>query len=187
MIEKPYKDNWDLNQHLAYKPLHLSTENNPDAGSKVRKKFWGGMRQIIYTGGTFDLFHKGHLLFLKRCHDLGRVVVSLNTDPFIEEYKGRPPIMTYDERAAVLLGCRYVDSVIENIGGSDSKPAIEEVNPSLIVVGSDWARRDYYAQMNFDQDWLDDRGIGLCYIPYTPGISTTNLKDRISHYLGFSA
>ena len=145
------------------------------------------MSQTIYTGGTFDLFHKGHLMFLERCKKMGDVIVALNTDEFIEQYKGRTPIMTYEERAAVLVGCRYVDQVIPNVGGSDSRPSIESVNPNLIVIGSDWARRDYYAQMNFDQDWLDERGIGLCYIPYTSGISTTSLKDRIKNYLDGSA
>ena len=66
-----------------------------------------------------------------------------------------------------------------NTGGTDSTIAIEAVGPDIIVIGSDWARRDYYAQMNFDQDWLDERGIGLAYIPYTKGISTTDLKKRI--------
>jgi glycerol-3-phosphate cytidylyltransferase len=61
----------------------------------------------------------------------------------------------------------------------DSTIAIEAVDPDIIIVGSDWARRDYYAQMNFDQDWLDERCIGLAYIPYTKGISTTDLKKRI--------
>lgn len=140
-------------------------------------------RLSIYTGGTFDLFHPGHLSFLRRCHSLGRVTVSLNTDEFIHGYKGKPPVMTYIEREAVLLGCKYVDRVIPNEGGNDSKVAILRVKPDLIVIGSDWARRDYYAQMGFDQDWLDEQGVGLCYIPYTQGISTTSLKNRLSSYL----
>jgi glycerol-3-phosphate cytidylyltransferase-like family protein len=88
--------------------------------------------------------------------------------------------MTYDEREAVLLGCKFVENVIPNSGNEDSKPSITLVKPSLIVIGSDWARRDYYKQMQFTQDWLDERGIGLCYIPYTQGISTTELKKRIN-------
>lgn len=136
-------------------------------------------RQIVYTGGTFDLFHRGHLEFLRRCTEFGDVTVALNTDEFIATYKGKPPIMTYEEREAVLLGCRFVEDVVPNSGGADSKPAIELVKPAVIVIGSDWARRDYYAQMGFDQDWLDERGIGLCYIPYTQGISTTELKKRV--------
>ena len=134
---------------------------------------------LVYTGGTFDLFHAGHVEFLRRCSDLGSVVVSLNTDEFIEEYKGKPPVISYADRRDVLLACRYVHDVVPNTGGPDSRIAIESVMPDLIVIGSDWARKDYYTQMAFDQDWLDDRGIGLAYIPYTPGISSTAIKERM--------
>ena len=136
-------------------------------------------RLTIYTGGTFDLFHDGHVNFLRRCSELGDVVVALNTDEFIKAYKGKPPVMSYDQREAVLSACRYVAEVVPNTGGADSKPTIEAVMPSIIAIGTDWARKDYYAQMGFTQDWLDEREIGLLYIPYTPGISTTELKRRI--------
>lgn len=136
---------------------------------------------IVYTGGTFDLFHSGHVNLLQRCSELGSVTVALNTDEFIEAYKGKPPVMSYAEREAVLRACRYVDDVIPNVGGADSKISIDLVHPDIIVIGSDWARRDYYAQMQFDQDWLDARGIGLAYIPYTSGISTTNIKGRLGN------
>lgn len=108
------------------------------------------------------------------------MTVALNTDEFITEYKKRPPVMSYAERAAVLLACRYVTNVVPNVGGADSRPAIELVGPDLIVIGSDWATRDYYGQMGFTQEWLDDRGIGLCYIPYTKGISTTEVRKRLT-------
>ena len=134
---------------------------------------------VVYTGGTFDLFHAGHVEFLRRCSELGSVVVSLNTDEFIEEYKGKPPVISYADRRSVLMACKYVDDVIANIGGPDSRIAIQSVMPDMVIIGSDWARKDYYTQMAFDQDWLDDRGIGLAYIPYTPGISSTAIKERM--------
>jgi glycerol-3-phosphate cytidylyltransferase len=133
---------------------------------------------LIYTGGTFDLFHSGHVNFLRKCAELGRVVVALNTDEFIEDYKGAPPICSYTERAEVLEACRFVDEVIPNFGDADSKQTIEMVLPDIIAIGTDWARKDYYAQMGFTQDWLDEQNISLIYIPYTFGISTTNLKER---------
>lgn len=138
------------------------------------------MGLIIYTGGTFDLFHSGHAQFLKQCSELGQVIVSLNTDEFIEAYKGKPPVMTYAERAAVLESCRHVSAVIPNRGGKDSKIAIGESKPDIIAIGSDWARRDYYAQMDFSQDWLDKNHISLIYIPYTQGISSTDIKRRLA-------
>jgi glycerol-3-phosphate cytidylyltransferase len=135
---------------------------------------------LVYTGGTFDLFHAGHVRFLGKCAELGSVVVGLNTDEFIEEYKGKPPVVSYADRREVLLSCKYVDRVVPNLGGSDSKPAIEVVNPDWVIIGSDWARKDYYKQMCFTQDWLDARGIGLAYLPYTRGISSTIIKERMT-------
>jgi len=133
----------------------------------------------IYTGGTFDLLHSGHVNFLTRCADLGSVTVALNTDEFIEAYKGKPPVMTYAEREAVLMGLKAVYDVVPNVGGSDSRISIDSVSPDIVAIGSDWARKDYYKQMMFSQDWLDERGIALLYIPYTAGISTTNIKGRL--------
>ena len=136
---------------------------------------------IVYTGGTFDLRHKGHYRLLKRAADIGIVVVALNTDEFIQSYKGKPPILSYEERKEALLACRWVDQVVPNVGGADSKIAIEMVHPDYIIIGSDWARKDYYLQMGFTQDWLDKRGIGLIYVPYTEGISTTDIKNRMGY------
>lgn len=137
------------------------------------------MGLVVYTGGTFDLFHAGHVELLRKCAQFGKVWVSLNTDEFIESYKGKKPVISYEERKAVLKACRYVDYVVPNVGGADSKPAIEMVEPDMIVVGSDWAVRDYHAQMGFDQAWLDERNIALCYVPYTQGISSTAIKTRL--------
>jgi glycerol-3-phosphate cytidylyltransferase-like family protein len=106
--------------------------------------------------------------------------VALNTDEFIEQYKGKPPVLSFADRREVLLSCRFVERVVPNLGGTDSKPTILAVDPDLIVIGSDWARRDYYKQMGFTQDWLDQRGIGLAYIPYTQGISSTIIKERMT-------
>jgi glycerol-3-phosphate cytidylyltransferase len=132
----------------------------------------------VYTGGTFDLFHSGHVNFLWKCSQLGRVVVALNTDEFIEAYKGKSPVCSFDERAEVLLACRWVDDVLPNVDGADSRTSIDMVGPDIIAIGTDWARKDYYLQMGFTQDWLDERDISLIYIPYTHSISTTKLKAR---------
>ena len=150
-------------------------------GYQENKEIRLGLR--VYTGGTFDLFHAGHINFLKRCQEIagiaGTVTIALNTDEFIYEYKKKTPILSYQERAVVLEACRYVNFVVPNIGGADSKPAIEECKPDVIAIGSDWARKDYYNQMQFDQDWLDERNISLIYIPYTKGISSTLIKQKI--------
>ena len=138
----------------------------------------------VYTGGTFDLFHVGHLNLLKRCREIagwtGQVIVSLNTDEFVYKYKGKNPVIQYEDRKAILESCKYVDLVMENYGQEDSKKSILLAQfIDVVAIGSDWARKDYYKQMNFDQDWLDSQRISLIYIPYTSGISSTQIKEKI--------
>lgn len=137
----------------------------------------------VYTGATFDVFHIGHVNFLRQCRKIagtnGEVIVSLNTDEFILRYKGKLPIFSYKEREEILWSLKYVDRVIPNTGNEDSKPAILEVKPDFIVIGSDWACKDYYKQMSFTQKWLDENNITLLYVPYFEGISTTIVKEKI--------
>jgi glycerol-3-phosphate cytidylyltransferase len=136
----------------------------------------------VWVGGTFDLFHAGHVDLLRQCSEQGHVYVSLNTDNFVERYKGQRPIMTFNERKAVLEACKYVYKVIENKGGEDSKPSINEVEPNFIAVGSDWLQKDYLKQLGITVDYLEEKNIKLLYIPrpvYVDRISSTNIKQRV--------
>lgn len=137
-------------------------------------------RKVLYTGGTYDIFHYGHTNFLKQCAMLSdEVVVALNTDEFIMQFKGVAPIMTYKEREKSLLNCPFVDRVIPNLSGQDSKPTILNVRPNIVAIGDDWAHKNYYKQMSFTQQWLEENKIVLVYIPYTRGISSSEIKNRI--------
>ena len=133
----------------------------------------------VYTGGTFDLFHAGHAQFLEKCSNYGEVVVALNTDEFVEQFKGKRPIMSFAERYAVLSSCKYVKRVIPNISGADSKPTIISIQPDYIIVGDDWKEKNYYKQMQFTPKWLKEQNIELIYVPYTNSISTTEIKKRL--------
>lgn len=136
--------------------------------------------KILYTGGTFDLFHYGHINFLKKCYCLcENIVVGLNSDEFVNQYKEKP-IMSYEEREKSLIECKYISRIVRHDSGFDSKPTILSVKPNIIAIGDDWCHKDYYAQMGFDQQWLDDNNIVLAYIPYTKGISTSEIKNRIN-------
>lgn len=123
----------------------------------------------VYTGGTFDLIHPGHVTLLKHCFELsgkvGEVIVALNTDEFVAQYKGQPPVMSYNDRRDVLMAIRWVDGVVPNSHGADSKPTILRVKPDIIAIGEDWKAKDYYAQMQFTPEWLEERGIQLVYVP----------------------
>lgn len=137
----------------------------------------------VYTGGTFDLLHAGHMNLFRQIRKLFpecKITVALNTDEFVESYKKKKPIFSYEERVQHLQWCGLVDSIVKNIGDEDSKKTIAVVNPHVIAIGQDWLSRDYCEQMQFNAQWLTDNGISLIYIPHTDGISTTEIKKRLS-------
>lgn len=137
----------------------------------------------IYSGGTYDLFHYGHVRLLKRLKKMagkdGVLIVALNTDEFVEQFKGSRPVMNLEERMEVLQSCKYVDEVIVNYSGEDSRPTILKARANFVVTGTDWCERDYMKQMGFTREWLEENNIGFGYIPYTTTISTTDIKKRL--------
>jgi len=142
---------------------------------------------VLYTGGTFDLFHAGHVNFLRMCRKIvgkdGWVIVSLNTDDFVKRTKG-VTTLPYKDRYQVVSSCRYVDMVVCNTGGEDSKPAILEAGAAVggvdfIAIGTDWACKDYYAQMMFTPEWLNAQGTILIYLPYDPHISSSTIRRNL--------
>ena len=139
-------------------------------------------RDWVYVGGTFDMFHYGHMSYLRECQKYGPVLVSLNTDEFAERYK-RKPIMTIGERMEALNGCKYVDDVCINVGDENSGKTIDLISDrqiAYIAHGDDWFGPDLLNQLGVDDQWLSDRAIKMLYVPYTKGISTSDIIGRIN-------
>lgn len=140
----------------------------------------------VITLGTFDCFHRGHLRLLKKCLVLsitGNLTVGLNTDSFIKRYKGKPPVFSYKERKAMINEFyNYISVVPNNQSRGNAKKVILDSEADLIVIGSDWARKDYVKQLGIDWNWLDRHNIGVCYFNYTYNISTTEIKKRINEH-----
>lgn len=137
----------------------------------------------VYNGATMDTIHLGHLFVLRQCRELagldGEVIIGLNTDEFVEEFKGHRPVQPLAERMEIVAALRYVDRVVVNTGGTDSRPVLEAVQPDIIAVGHDWFSPDdskYCRQMGFSKQWLAERGIRLHYMRWLPGYSSTNLR-----------
>lgn len=138
------------------------------------------MKLVAYIGGTFDLFHVGHVkLFQTTKKDCGHVVVSVNTDEFNYRYKGHYPIIPRDQRIDMLRACRYVDQVIVNVGDEDSKPAILSIMPDFIVHGTDMSRETLMRQMNITDNFLEEYNIELRFYPYSEKVNTSAIREEI--------
>jgi glycerol-3-phosphate cytidylyltransferase len=147
-------------------------------------------RRVVYTGGTFDLLHVGHIELLRGCRALagfgGLVVASANTDEFVERYKGRRPTYPLAERLEILRSIRYVDVVVVNVGDEDSRPAIEASGATLLAIGDDWLDREaadpearYRAQLGVSRDWLLERRLRIEYIPRTRGRASSEIRKEL--------
>lgn len=137
------------------------------------------MSPRVYIGGTFDLFHAGHVRLLSRASEIGPVTVSLNRDEFARDYKRRLPVMSLPERFEVVASCMFVDHVMVNDGDADSRPAILASDAKVIVHGDDWEHDGLLHQLGVTSDWLYDHGIALRLLPSTPSVSTTEILNRI--------
>lgn len=134
-----------------------------------------------YLGGTFDCLHPGHTELFKNTKKVAeRLIVSLNTDDFVERFKHTKTIMTLDERIKMVQANKYVDGVVVNTGGEDSKPSILVVKPQYIIHGDDWVGDSLMSQLGIDKNFLSINEIYMVYMPYTKTISTTELKRRIA-------
>lgn len=133
------------------------------------------MGKIVLTQGSFDVFHAGHVNFLERCAKFGELYVGLLTDESYSNYRNHPPINTWDYRAKVLVGTKYVEKVFPTTPTS-MREDIEKYIPDVIAIGTDWITKDIYKQWGVTPKMIDDK---LIYIPYTQGISSTDVKNKI--------
>lgn len=128
------------------------------------------MKRII-TYGTFDLLHYGHINILKRAKQLGDyLIVCLSTDEFNSKEKGKKTYFTYEQRKMLLESLRYVDLVIPENDWKQKENDIKLYHVDVFVMGDDWKGKF---------DYLRD----LCevvYLPRTPEISTTQIKNNLS-------
>lgn len=138
--------------------------------------------KTAYIGGTFDILHTGHIeLFEKTKQVFDRLVVSVNSDLFTERFK-RKPINPLEHRMRMLGALKCVDRVVENFGNENTGVTIDFLCKNnepidVIVHGNDWMGDDYMKQLGITQEWLDERGIVICYFDRDER-STTAVIER---------
>ncbi len=131
----------------------------------------------VYADMAADLFHYGHVEYLKKARALGDyLLVGIHSDDILESYKRRP-ILTMGERVASVAGCRYVDDVVPNAPLSIDRAWIEECNIHLVVHGDD------FTQEQLERFYGIPIEMGIFRtVPYTQGISTTEIILRCKEY-----
>lgn len=128
------------------------------------------MKRVI-TYGTFDLLHYGHINLLKRAKALGDyLIVALSTDEFNLSAKEKKSYFSYEIRKALVESIRYVDLVIPETCWEQKRHDMHEYHIDTFVIGDDWTGKF---------DYLKEEGCEVVYLPRTPEISTTQIKENL--------
>lgn len=132
--------------------------------------------KIGYTTGVFDLFHVGHLNILKRAKEqCDFLIVGVSTDELVIEYKKKRPVIPYNERLLIIEGIKYVDMVVPQLN-RDKYSAWEKLKFNVMFVGDDWKGSPIFTEV---ERKFNQVGVEIVYLPYTKGISSTELKQKI--------
>ena len=139
------------------------------------------MYKNVYVIGVFDLFHRGHIEFLKKAKSLGQnLIVAINGDDMVASYK-RKPFYSEDDRLEIIKSLKYVDDAFI-IKGYDNKEYIEQYDINAIVHGNDWERNSYLQQIRVTDEYLKSRNTELVLVPYTAGVSTSQIIKQIKDF-----
>ena len=129
------------------------------------------MKRVI-TYGTFDLLHYGHINLLRRAKALGDyLIVALSTDDFNNLQKHKVCYFSYEERRLLLEAIRYVDLVIPEENWEQKRTDVHLYHVDTFVMGDDWTGKF---------DFLKEEGVEVVYLPRTPEISTTQIKNDLN-------
>ena len=131
---------------------------------------------IVYTVGTFDLLHVGHLALLNHCKTLGDVVaVGVASDEVVNLYKPNVPVVPLEQRMEMLQALSCVDIVrpyheLEYVSGCKA------VNVDIFVVGEDWGSKSHNLDVNA---YLRKMGKEITQVSYNPRTSSTKIKQMV--------
>lgn len=134
--------------------------------------------KIGYTQGTFDMFHIGHLNLLHQASALcDSLIVGVNTDQLVNDYKHKQPVVNEHNRAAIIGELRCVDKVVlcDTLSKTD---AWQRLHFDAIFIGSDWKGNERWRQTEFD---LKPLGAEVVYLRHTDGVSSSLLREKESN------
>ena len=131
---------------------------------------------IVYTVGTFDLLHVGHLDLLEYCKTLGDTfVVGVASDEVVNSYKPNVPVIPLKQRMAMIRALRCVDDV-RSYDKLDYVSACKELNVDIFVIGEDWGDKPHNIAV---EKYLKSKGAKIVQVSYNPETSSTKIKQNV--------
>jgi phosphoenolpyruvate phosphomutase len=131
----------------------------------------------VYVAMSADLIHPGHINIIEQASKLGQVTLGLLTDKAIASYK-RLPYLDYEKRFIITSSLKGVNEVVAQ-HELDYRPNLKKFKPDYVVHGDDWKEGPQKQTRQQVIDTLKEWGGELIEVPYTKGISSTELNKAI--------
>ena len=130
----------------------------------------------VYTVGTFDLLHVGHLALLEYCRTLGDVVaVGVAADEVVNSYKPNVPVIPLEQRVTMLETLRCVD-IVRPYHSLEYVEGCEALDADIFVIGEDWGAKPHNLAV---EAYLEDHGKQIVQILYDARTSSTIIKRTV--------
>lgn len=132
--------------------------------------------KIGYTDGVYDLFHVGHLNMINTAkQNCEYLIVGVHGDEVVKAYKHRMPIINENDRRKIVASIKGVDKAVIN-RFRDKLKLWELYHFDVVFIGDDWKGTQRW---NDFEKILNKIGVDVVYVPYTKGISTTEIRQKI--------
>ncbi len=130
---------------------------------------------LIYTVGTWDLLHVGHLALLQHCKALGgTVAVGVASDEVLASYKKNRPVIPLDQRIEMLKALRCVD-IVRPYYELEYTSACRELGVDTFIIGEDWGKASHNLEV---ESFLKKGGKSIIQVTYHPQTSSTKIKQK---------
>ena len=93
----------------------------------------------------------------------------------LKSFKGKKAMIPFEDRIEIVRSCKYVDAAVPQYD-MDKLTACKKLGASFLFVGDDWYGTEKWQE--YEKEFLE-AGIQIIYFPYTKGISTTEIRQRI--------
>ena len=123
----------------------------------------------VWTNGTFDVLHVGHLKLLEFAASFGDLTVGIDTDKRVKELKGIDrPFNNTEDRKFFLESLKFVKEVVVFDSREELINLVKQLEPDIMVIGDDYVDQPVYGSEHAKK---------LVFFQKIPKYSTTRILN----------
>ena len=131
---------------------------------------------IVYTVGTHDLLHVGHLALLEYRKSIGDVLaVRVASDRVVNSYKPNLPVIPLEQRMEMLKALSCVD-IVRSYDELEYVSGCKELKADIFVIGEDWGNKPHNIAV---ESYLKSKGKQINQVLYNSRTSSTRIKKNV--------